>query len=94
MYWPKCLTYGNWGGPGWSAGRFNDDPAQTDWSVEPIDDMDALFRMHDFMYQHGVGRHAADLELCKSLVYCNVVGVCPNIYRAGAIMIFAVRSFL
>jgi hypothetical protein len=41
--------HGNWGGPGYGAGEFtrsND----LDWNVEPVDNLDSLFREHDFNY--------------------------------------------
>jgi len=48
--------HGNWGGPGYGAGRFTRDAGdKLDWSVKPIDDLDALYRMHD--YDYGVMPH-------------------------------------
>ena len=91
-WWPKILTYGNWGGPGWSGGRFTDDPAAVAWEVEPVDAMDAAFREHDFAYQHGASRPQADLSLVRTLAGTDVRGLWPNIYRIGAIIIFSIRS--
>ena len=47
-------TYGNWGGPGWSSGRYEDNPDETDWSVPPRDSLDALFKEHDRAYQEAI----------------------------------------
>lgn len=93
MWWPKCLTYGNWGGPGWSGGVFNNDPAKTDWTVPSIDHMDEAFKQHDLMYQRGMSRCNADRILCAKLEYINPKGIWANIYKIGAKVIFGIRSF-
>jgi len=92
MWWPRVLTYGNWGGPGWSGGEFVHDPKLTDWTVQAVDDMDAAFKMHDLHYQGGGDRKLADRYLVSTLCKTNVKGVWPNIYRIGAIAIFWIRS--
>jgi hypothetical protein len=94
VWWPKLLTYGNWGGPGWSGGRFTDDPASVNWEVQPVDAMDAAFRLHDFAYQHGTPRHQADLDLVRTLAGTNVRGIWPNIYRVGAMAGFFIKHIL
>jgi len=92
MWWPKFLTYGNWGGPGWSGGVFNHDPALTNWSVPAIDQMDRLFKIHDHMYQNNVSPQYADHWLAKTLPLANVSGVWPRVYKKLAIWVFTVRS--
>ena len=47
-------NYGNWGGPGWSSGRYEDDPDETDWTVPPRDSLDRLFMEHDRAYQNSI----------------------------------------
>ena len=47
-------TYGNWGGPGWSSGRYEDNPDETDWSVPGRDSLDELFKEHDRVYQNTI----------------------------------------
>jgi hypothetical protein len=42
--------YGNYGGPGYTAGKFGG----SDFSVKPIDDLDDCFRTHDFFYFNGL----------------------------------------
>jgi hypothetical protein len=49
-----CPRYGNFGGPGWSGGRFVDDYRLTDWSVPATDSMDELFKRHDLAYQDAI----------------------------------------
>lgn len=67
-WWQRLFPhYGNWGGPGWSGGRWCNDPAVTDWSVPGIDDMDELFRLHDHAYQTGRSRMRADWDLLCDL---------------------------
>lgn len=46
--------YGNWGGPGWSGGQWQDNYENTDWSVPPRDSLDALFKEHDRGYQKAI----------------------------------------
>ena len=50
-YWPAALTYGNWGGPGWSGGEFVSNPALVNREVPAVDSLDALFLPHDRSYQ-------------------------------------------
>jgi len=92
MWWPKCLTYGNWGGPGWSGGEFVSNPKLVRWWVRPVDNMDAAFKRHDWAYQRGGDRRYADRVLVTVLRSVNVKGAWANIYRIGAIGIFWVRS--
>jgi hypothetical protein len=56
-FWQKLfvnfgLNYGNWGGPGWSAGglreSYSDDLAA---KVLGVDSLDEIFRMHDIQYR-------------------------------------------
>jgi hypothetical protein len=61
LHWWQWLipTYGNWGGPGWSSGRYTDSPSEVDWNVNPVDAMDEAFREHDYAIQRlGMGRKA------------------------------------
>ena len=86
-YWPTALTYGNWGGPGWSGGEFVDDPKLVDWSVPPIDDMDALFKRHDFEVQNHIPKPHSRLsrDLCEIPIPKELW---PKLYRYAAIGIF------
>jgi len=91
-YWPAALTYGNWGGPGWSGGKFVSDPKLVDWSVDCIDEMDKLFKQHDWDVQHGMGR-AAHKKLTIALEKLDPPahwGRWPRAYRLDAIGIFTV----
>jgi hypothetical protein len=87
--WPSFLTYGNWGGPGWSGGKFVHDPALVDWMVPAIDEMDKAFKWHDAQWQtKAVSKLEADRILMRNLYQVRVVGLWPNIYRIGAIIGF------
>jgi hypothetical protein len=44
---PKFHYHGNWGGPGFSAGKFTENP---DWSVPSVDELDETFKRHDYNY--------------------------------------------
>jgi RHS repeat-associated protein len=44
--------HGNWCGPGWSSGRFTDNPEEVDWSVPAIDSIDQCCKFHDWCVQH------------------------------------------
>lgn len=91
-WWKRLIPkYGNWGGPGWSAGEYCP-PSYTNWAVPGIDDMDALFKQHDMAYQSGGDRKFADRELVRRLKETNVRGVWSNIYRIGAIVIFSAKG--
>lgn len=48
-------TYGNWGGPGWSAGEW--EPSDTNWDHPCIDSMDLAFKSHDYLYQMAINKY-------------------------------------
>lgn len=90
-WWQRLLpTYGNWGGIGWSAGTWNNDPAQTDWSVAAIDEMDELFKWHDWAYQHGFALDAADWALVQDFRDVRPGTVYGKFYRLLAMTSFTV----
>ena len=90
-WWQRlCPRYGNWGGIGWSAGKWNNDPLLTDWSVPSIDAMDELFKWHDWAYQHCLDRDVADHNLVQDLLALDVNGLYPKFYRLGAIAVFTI----
>lgn len=89
MRWPNFLTYGNWGGPGWSGGKFVSDPDQVDWTVPGIDALDNAFKRHDAAWQtEAMSRKEADKYIIGLLYETNVKGLWPNVYRIGAIIGF------
>lgn len=89
-WWQRlCPKYGNWGGPGWSAGRYNNNPSLTDWKVVAIDAMDHLFKRHDKGYQSGESWLDADTTLLIGLAAVKVNGFHARVYRAGAIIVFS-----
>lgn len=89
-YWWQRLfpRYGNWGGIGWSAGIWNNDPALTDWSISAIDEMDELFKWHDWAYQHGCDLDAADWNLVHDLGM-----VCPQTVYGKFYRLLAMTAF-
>lgn len=95
-YWQAFLpTYGNWGGIGWSSGRWNNDPASTDWDIPAIDYMDSLFKRHDYAYQRYFPDNIreldlADIQLVHSLRYARTKTVYAWLYKWGAIIVFSV----
>lgn len=46
--------YGNWGGPGWSSGRWHNCYENTDWSIPAVDSLDELFKEHDLNYKKAI----------------------------------------
>jgi len=52
--------YGNWGGPGWSGGQWQDNYENTDWSVPARDSLDDLFKLHDKAYQQAIKKLPED----------------------------------
>ncbi len=90
-WWQRYIPrYGNWGGVGWSAGRWNNDPSMTDWSVAGVDAMDDLFKAHDRAYQSGGDRDQADRILVAALHTVEVTGLYGRVYRLGAIGLFTI----
>lgn len=86
-------TYGNWGGPGWSGGEWNDDPGETKWGVVPIDEMDNAFKRHDWIYQKmPYFRAQADMELACTLVGLRAGSAYGEFYRVCACVIFFLLS--
>lgn len=43
----KFKMHGNYGGPGYSAGKFTETP---DWNVKSVDEQDEVYRKHDYDY--------------------------------------------
>lgn len=92
-WWQRLIPrYGNWGGVGWSAGRWNNDPAATDWTVPPVDAMDALFKAHDRAYQTGACRIEADRLMVGGLREVGVKGLYARLYRGGAMAVFSAHA--
>ena len=86
--WPKCLTRGNWSGPGWSGGEFQSNKALVKWHVEGFDRLDRWCRVHDWWYQRGKNRWKADWMLATAAITCPVKGLWDNIYRNAIIVAF------
>ena len=85
-------TYGNWGGPGWSGGRYEDDIDAVDWDVPAVDELDKLFKNHDWLYQVNYHpRWLADRVLLRQLDDVEVKGIWPNIYRLGCRVVFEIK---
>ena len=86
-----CPRYGKWGGFQWSGGEWNCDKATTKWGVPPIDEMDSLFKQHDFDMRHGIPY--PHTNLCQHLT-----GIAPpeeiygKVYRYACIGIFYLLS--
>ncbi len=90
-WWQRLIPrYGNWGGVGWSSGRWNNDPAQTDWSVRAVDEMDEAFRQHGWPYQHSGDRDAADRDLVLALRDIRPATFYGKFYRLLAMTAFTV----
>jgi len=83
--------YGNWGGPGWSGGKFVDDKSLVDWEVVALDRLDLLLKEHDYAYQHGTPYKDADYKLLWDLKFCPVRGWWANAYRVACIFIFSIK---
>ncbi len=70
-------TYGEYGGPGYTAGEYSPPGSATDPDdyvrVEPIDPLDALFKVHDMAYDPGLpgynpaARPLADVALIEGI---------------------------
>jgi hypothetical protein len=63
-------VYGNYGGPNWSAGQVGGKITGTPTDPLPVDDLDALFKAHDFVYQttqDPQARAAADIQLVEGM---------------------------
>jgi hypothetical protein len=66
-------TYGEYGGPGYTAGQYSATDPGDYVLVEPIDPLDALFRFHDMAYDPGLpgynpaARPLADVALIEGI---------------------------
>lgn len=86
------MTYGNWGFPSWSSGKWTDDKKEVDWNTPAIDEMDLAFKAHDYVYQYRKQKiPLADIQLIKRLKKINVDGVYKNSYKYAAILIFYIK---
>lgn len=99
MYWPHCISYGRWGAPGLSGGKWTNNQADIPWGnmpedMLPIDEMDEVFMYHDYDYQHGAIRWKADLRLVGRLLEVNPKGVWANVFRIGAIIGFGAKGYI
>ena len=93
--WWKCLLprYGNWGGPGWSGGKWCP-PNSTDWSVPGVDEMDELFKEHDKQYQTHGCRKCADERLLSLLMKVKISGAWAKTYQGIAYASIKCRTFV
>ena len=89
-YWPRFLTYGNWGGPSWSGGEFVHDRSKVDWGVEPIDAMDAAFMRHDMQVQSGLGSVAHRILAAELEDLQPPESLWGKLYRLAALAVFRV----
>lgn len=83
--------HGNWGGPGYSAGVYNNTPALTDWSVNGKDKMDFAFKRHDYAYQRGRDRIQADRRMIMELRQIKPKDIRAKIYRIMAVYAFEIH---
>jgi len=92
-WWKYIIpTYGRWGGAGWSGGEWVNYPELTNWNIKPKDDMDKLFKEHDYYYQHcGKLTSFADVNLIIGLVDLNISGFYKNAYKTCAIVAFCIK---
>jgi hypothetical protein len=89
LRWPKFLTYGNWGGPGWSGGQWRIAGEEVRWDCPAIDEMDRAFKDHDERWQKNLTtKIEADEILVEELSKINVRGFHANVYQFGAILGF------
>lgn len=89
LWWQWFLPrYGNWGCPGWSAGRWNNGNTDTDWSVSGVDGIDTLFKHHDWGYQHSLDLDKEDAQLVKMLRLLSPESAYGKLYRIIAMAAF------
>nr|MDJ0630938.1 hypothetical protein [Rhodobacter sp.] len=60
---PFYPTYGNYGGAGWTGGE----RGGTDFSVPPVDALDAAFQTHDMAYGNADAVEASDPDLARQI---------------------------
>ena len=63
-------TYGNYGGPNYSAGEVGGKITGTSADPPPVDPLDALFKTHDLVYQttqDPLARATADVQLVENM---------------------------
>lgn len=82
-------TYGNYGGPGWSADEFTAPKATPDWKVPPIDELDSIFFQHDKSYQK-----AEDIYELSGKTGADACERNRAILVADAVMILSIEAFL
>lgn len=98
-------TYGNWGGPGWSASReTNGQPlTEADLLVDGLDPLDEAFKAHDSAYEKAgelpslsdqrIAIARADLELIKTIYDLDMktMSIESQSYRALAVEAFVIK---
>jgi hypothetical protein len=95
LHWWQWIipTYGNWGGPGWSSCKYTDDKLDVDWNMCGVDEMDELFKIHDYQWQcDNYSKRKADKQLVRDLLKLRICGVWKNIYKIAAIIGFSIIS--
>lgn len=84
--------YGNWGGPGWSGGRWNVGADRADRIMEPADALDEALMRHDGDYQAGELWVLADTNLVAALHnLAPPAGLYGRLYRLVAIEVFSLH---
>ena len=83
-------TYGSYGGPNWTGGEFVGDDEPGNYTVEPEDPLDALFRVHDKAYDQPdtLVRAKADLQLIDAILKQSPDAVTGegDLYAGGAVL--------
>lgn len=59
--------YGNYVGPGYTGGVVDPGP-EGDYGVEPVDELDAIAREHDYRYEHGSSIASADRQMAWDII--------------------------
>lgn len=62
-------TYGNWGGPGWSAGKRTQPGEKIDWDFPVRDGLDALFKAHDWAYYLAEEKAKTDPAAASQIIF-------------------------
>lgn len=86
---PRC---GNWGGVGWSAGRWLKTGNTTDWDIPSLSPLDELYKEHDRRYRPSESRLHGDLQLLEGLSTVHVDGFYLRLYRHVSALAFGAHA--
>lgn len=87
----KFKMHGNYGGPGYTGGKFTKDGEKGDFTVEPTDKLDEIYRKHDYDYNE-MDHGKADKLLIRRLKDYEYENPVNDVKAKATMLAFGLKS--